>query len=95
MGPERPMMKKAEQQTGFFLILRILRAESRLTVYCPLDIPKLLWDPMGFGPKAICIEDPRKLRIEEENDSTVPGRFLQVLVCIYMLPLNRIPQKCS
>ena len=48
-----------------------------------------VWGPHGvFGPAAIGTLDPRKLKIEDQNDSTVPESSVQVQVCIVALLLG-------
>ena len=48
-----------------------------------------LWGPHGvFGPAPIHAHDHVKLRIEDQNDSTVPESFVQVQVCIVALLLG-------
>ena len=48
-----------------------------------------VWGPHGvFGPAPIHAPDPLKLKIEDQSDSTVPERFVQVQVCIVALLLG-------
>ena len=44
---------------------------------------KAVWGPHGvFGPAPIDKSGPRKLKIEEQNDMTLPERRVGVSVCI-------------
>ena len=46
-----------------------------------------------FGPAAIGTLHPRKIIIEDQNDSTVPELFFQVIVCIGLLLMRYLSLK--
>ena len=57
---------------------------------------KAVWRPHGVsGPAPIHAPDPWQLKIEDQTDSTVPERFVQVQVCIVMLLLRYLESKIS
>ena len=48
-----------------------------------------------LGPAAIDAQDPRKMKIEDIIDATVPERFVQVRVCIVLLLMMQVsPENC-
>ena len=62
----------------------------------PARHTKAFRGPYGvFGPAAIGTLDLRKLKIEDQNESTVPERFVQVLVCTFTLLLTYLVSKNS
>ena len=70
--------------------LRVSQAETRLTVYRLLDIPKLFSARQmgGKGLAPIGTLDPRKPTNEIKTDITMPKRFNQVLDSIIALLLS-------
>ena len=53
-----------------------------------------VWGPHGvFGPALIDKSDPQKLRIEEQNDMTLPERRAGVSVCICIVVLPEFQRK--
>ena len=55
-----------------------------------------VWGPHGvFGPAPIHAHDHGKSRIEDQNDSTMPERLVQVRLCIVALLLGYIESKIS
>ena len=75
--------------------------ETRLTVYCPLDVQlksntKAVWGAHGvFRPAPIDKSDPRKFKIEEQDDMTLPERRVGVSVCICIAVLREFQRKLN